>query len=507
MSKASRILRGVLVAVATIAMAIVLASSLVRPAYAAEASAATDATHDLTITGTKTGHTYEAYQVFTGDLSTNEDGDKVLSNVSWGEGVTYKGKLRSAEAVAEALEAGTVSIKDLASDLTLTTPKATVESSAGTTVFEGLPNGYYLVKDKDGTQEGAQDAYTSIIVQVVGDTTVQVKSDVPTVIKKVKDTNLSTGALTDWQDSADYNIGDSIPYQITGTVASNVADYTTYAYAFHDTMSKGLTFNGDAKIMIDGDPNLDVTSQFTQDVVKNGDGTTTVTWSIADLKQASKTLNASTHVVVQYTCTLNEDAVIGAAGNPNEVNLTFSNNPNAGGEGSTGKTPDDKNIVFTYKVVVNKVDAQSKPLAGAAFTLQRKKPDGSYADVKTISADDKTTTFNFEGLSDGIYMLVESTVPEGYNKADDIEFTVTASHEIESPDPKLMSLTGKPETGEIEFTPDVKEGSLTTNVENRKGSTLPSTGGMGTTVLYVGGAAIVLASAVGVIALRRGKKN
>ncbi len=108
MSKASRILRGVLVAVATIAMAIVLVPSLVRPAYAAEASAATDATHDLTITGTRTGHTYEAYQIFTGDLSTNEDGNKVLSNVSWGEGVTYTGELKSAEAVAGELDAGKV---------------------------------------------------------------------------------------------------------------------------------------------------------------------------------------------------------------------------------------------------------------------------------------------------------------------------------------------------------------------------------------------------------------
>lgn len=500
MSRASRMFRNVLMAVAAIAMAFALAPSLARSAYATES---TSATHDLTITGTKSDHTYEAYQIFTGDLSTNEGGDKILSNVQWGEGVTYTGDLASAQAVAEALEAGTVKIEGLASQLTLTTPKATVESSAGTTVFQGLPNGYYLVKDKDGSQDNKQDAYTSIIVQVVGDTTVQVKSDVPQVQKKVKDANLSTGEQTDWQDSADANIGDSVPYQVTGTVASNIESYETYAYAFHDTMTAGLTYNKDYKVLLDGN---DVTSSFTQSVENNADGTTTVTWSTPDLKKLSNTLNASSQVKVQYSCTLNEKAVIGAKGNPNTVNLTFSNNPNAGGDGSLGKTPDDKVIVFTYKVVVNKIDKDNKPLSGAAFTLQRMTPDGKYKDVKTTTAGD-ATTFSFEGLSDGVYKLIESTAPEGYNKIDDIKFTVTATHDIKADDPKLVTLTGTPATGDITFTTDVDEGSLTTNVVNRKGSTLPSTGGMGTTVLYVGGVAIAIASAAGVMALRRGKKN
>jgi fimbrial isopeptide formation D2 family protein len=462
MSKASRILRGVLVAVATIAMAIALVPSLVRPAYAAEASAATDATHDLTITGTKTGHTYEAYQIFTGTLSTNKDGNKVLSNVSWGEGVTYTGGLASAQAVAEALQAKTVSIDTLEGQLTLSKPAATVESSAGSTVFEDLPNGYYLVKDKDKTQDGKQDAYTSIIVQVVGDTTVQVKSDVPQVQKKVKDANISTGATTGWQDSADYSSGDTVPYQITGTLPSNYGDYGTYAYAFHDTMTKGLTFNdGSAKIYVNDDPTQDVTSLFTQSIQTNDDGSTTVTWSAADLKKAGYELNPTSHIIVEYTCTLNDNAVMGAPGNPNDVYLTFSNNPNKGGEGSQGQTPKDKAIVFTYQVVVNKVDPSGTPLSGAAFTLQRKQSDGSYKDVMTTTAGD-ATSFNFEHLGDGVYRLIESTAPEGYNKIDDIDFVVTATHEIESADPRLTQLNGDVTTGKVTFASNVDQGSLTT---------------------------------------------
>ncbi len=503
MSRASRMFRNVLMAVVAIAMAFALAPSLARSAYATES---TSATHDLTITGTKSDHTYEAYQIFTGDLSTNEGGDKILSNVQWGEGVTYTGDLASAQAVAEALEAGTVKIEGLASQLTLTTPKATVESSAGTTVFQGLPNGYYLVKDKDGSQDNKQDAYTSIIVQVVGDTTVQVKSDVPQVQKKVKDANFSTGAVTGWQDSADYSSGDTVPYQITGTLPSNFADYETYAYAFHDEMSKGLTFNADsAKIYVNDDPNQDVTSLFTPSVQTNDDGTT-VTWSAADLKKAGYELNSTSHVVVEYTCTLNDDAVMGKPGNPNDVYLTFSNNPNKGGEGSQGQTPKDKAIVFTYQVLVNKVDPEGHPLSGAAFTLQRKQADGSYKDVKTTTAGD-ATSFSFKHLDDGVYRLIESTAPEGYNKIDDIDFVVTADHDIESSDPQLTQLNGNVQSGAITFATNVDQGSLTTDVENRKGSTLPSTGGMGTTVLYVGGVAIAIASAAGVMALRRGKKN
>ena len=327
--------------------------------FAADTS---DTTYKLTLTGTATGHTYQAYQIFKGDLTTNTEGKKVLSNVNWGEGVTYTGTGSAAD-VAKALSDGTMSIADLEEKLTLATPVKTVESSKGSTEISGLAAGYYLVKDKDGTQANTSDAYTKFIVQVVGDTTTDVKSDVPTVEKKVKDTNDSTGATSDWQDSADADINDEVQYQITGTMPDNIADYTTYKYVFTDTMSKGLTYTANnAKITI-GDK--DVTGSFTENVESKTDGPTVVTWTCDNLKGIEGvTVGASTKVVVTYSAKLNENAVIGAAGNPNTVNLTYSNNPNKGGEGETGKTPDDKNIVFTYKVVVNKVDQDKKSLHG-----------------------------------------------------------------------------------------------------------------------------------------------
>lgn len=467
-------------------------------AFAGGAVNAADAkTYTLKLTGTTTGHTYEAYQIFTGDLS-----EGVLSNVKWGEGVTYTGEETSAADVAKALDKNNenkITIDQLLENLTLTQPVKTVPSTEGSTVIDGLAAGYYLVKDQDGTQDGKSDAYTKFIVQVVGPTDVKVKSDVPTVEKKVKDTNDSTGDTSGWQDSADADINDDVDYQITGTMPDNIGDYTTYKYVFTDTMSKGLTFKEKStKIMIG---NTDVTKNFTQNVTPN-DNSTVVTWTCDDLKTAGVELTPATKVVVTYKATLNENAVIGSAGNPNTVNLTYSNNPNKGGEGQTGKTPDDKNIVFTYKAVVNKKDQDKKSLKGAGFTLQ-KKVNGVYKDVKSLPAGD-ATTFEFTGLDDGEYKLIESTTPAGYNTIEPVTFTISATHDIENVNPALTEL--KVENTTATFTADEAAGSLTTDVINKKGSTLPETGGMGTTLLYaVGGVLVALAAAYIIISKKHEK--
>jgi fimbrial isopeptide formation D2 family protein/LPXTG-motif cell wall-anchored protein len=340
-------------------------------------------------------------------------------------------------------------------------------------------------------------------MQVVGQVTQSTKLDVPTVVKKVQDKNDSTGETSGWQDSADYDIGDSIPYQITGTMPSNIDSYTTYKYVFTDTMSKGLTYTAKSATIKIGETN--VTGSFEETATTNEDGTT-VTWTCNDLKGISGvTLDENTKVVVTYTAQLNESAVIGSTGNPNKVYLTYSNNPNKGGDGETGKTPDDKNIVFTYKVDVNKVDQDKKSLAGAAFKLEKKLSDGTYKTVKQFTAG-TDTSFEFKGLDDGDYRLTETTTPTGYNTITPIEFTISAEHDTASADPKLTSLSVKDVTPVgAEFTVDKDAGSLTTDVVNQKGSTLPSTGGRGTTMIYIIGAALVVTA--GVVLVMRKKMN
>ena len=327
---------------ASLLLALVMVFALTTTAFAEET------TYSITINNSTEGHTYEAYQIFTGDLFIKENGDKVLSNIVWGSGVSEAGKTALGDAAAKA---ETLKTEDDAKAFAKAVAPylTTVAGSANTVtdgkyVISGLAAGYYLVKDQDGSLTGDSDSYTEYIIQVVGNVTATPKSDVPEVEKKVKDTNETTGETTGWQDSADYDIGDSIPFQLKATLADNVSSYTTYKVVFHDTLSKGLTYNNDAKVYIGGTE----TNGFTVTATVNADGTTTLTVSCDDVKALGA--GNSSVITVEYTAKLNENAVLGSAGNPNKVYLEYSNNPNKSESGEnheTGKTPEDTVIVFT----------------------------------------------------------------------------------------------------------------------------------------------------------------
>ena len=504
---------------ASLLLALVMALSLAVTAFADEST-----TYSITINNSTAGHTYEAYQIFTGDLATNEAGNKVLSNIVWGSGVSEAGQTALGDAATK-----TETLKTEADAKAFTKAVApyltTAAGSANTVtdgkyVISGLAAGYYLVKDQDGSLIGDNDSYTEYIIQVVGNVTATPKSDVPEVQKKVKDINDSTDTTkTDWQDSADYDIGDSIPFQLKATLADNVSSYTTYKVVFHDTLSKGLTYNKDAKVYIDGTE----TNGFTVTATVNADGTTTLTVSCDDVKALGA--GNSSVITVEYTAKLNENAVLGSAGNPNEVYLEYSNNPNKSEEGNneTGETPKDVVIVFTYKTIINKVDSETKPLTGAAFKLEKliKGEDGAadtWTTVKEFAVDGTTTSFTFSGLDDGQYKLTETKTPVGYNTIDPIYFVIEATHGETADVPTLKTLNayltdanGNKQTemkdGEsvnIDLgTVDLTAGSITTTVVNKSGSELPSTGGIGTTIFYVLGGVLVLAAVVLLVTKKR----
>lgn len=468
--------------------------------------AADETTYSITINNSAEGHTYEAYQIFTGTLS-----GTTLSDIVWGSGISEAGKTALGDAAIKAetlkMEADAkLFAKEVAPYLTTAAGSASTVTS-GNYVISNLSAGYYLVKDKDNTLTDKNDSYTEYIIKVVGNATATPKSSVPTVEKKVKDINNSTsGTMTNWQDSADHDIGDSIPFQLKATLANNVTSYNTYKVVFHDTLSKGLTYNNDAKVYIGGTK----TDGFRVTSTVNTDGTTTLTVSCDNVRGLDA--GNSSVITVEYTATLNDNAVIGSAGNPNEVTLEFSNNPN--GEG-TGMTPKDVVIVFTYKVLVNKVtknpgydpevegSEEYIPLNGAGFTLYKKNASDEYVAVGSELKGENMTTFTWSGLDDGDYKLVETTTPAGYNTIEPIEFTVTAEHDIQSENPALTSLSGNATTGQLTFTQNVNEGSLSADVVNQSGSTLPETGGMGTTLFYVLGGIL----AVGAIVLLVTKKR
>ena len=281
----------------------------------------------ITITGANAGHTFEAYQIFAGDLS--EDG-KSLSNITWGSGVTEAGQteLGNAKDKAKSLEnsnrSDAITFAYEVSKYLKTAANETNVYNNGNYVINGLAPGYYLVKDKDGTVPKDQ-AYTQFILKVVGNNvSAEVKSKVPTSEKKVKDTNDTEGKITDWQDSADYDIGDEVPFQLTGHVATDYNQYKdAYQLVFHDTLSNGLTLNRDSfKVYKNDSKGVLEKNQYEVNITDDQHFTVT----IKDVKALGADVSK---VRVEYTAKLNDKAVIGSEGNPNTMYMEFSNNPNS----------------------------------------------------------------------------------------------------------------------------------------------------------------------------------
>lgn len=392
-------------------------------------------------------------------------------------------------------------------------PAITSDYTTSTDKFENVDQGYYLiVETRLGT---TADTYSLVMLDTAGldNVTVSTKENAPTVDKQVEEKNDSTGVNT-WGESADYDIGDVINFKITGKVSSKYADYKSYYYSFADTMSNGLTYNKDAKVfVVSGENKINVTEQFKKEET---DSSFTITANLKEL--TGVTINADTTIVVEYTATLNENAVSGSAGNKNEVILKYENDPYHKGDGNPstsdapetpGETPKDTNIVFTYDLTVNKVDASNKPLEGAGFTLFK----FSYDKSKYVAIGNEitgVTTFDFKGLDAGQYKLVETTVPAGYNKADDIEFIIEATYDTNKDPVELAGLqvTKTDSTvistgSDASFNADMQTGKVATNVVNTTGPQLPSTGGMGTTLFYVLGSVLLLGAVVLLVVRRR----
>lgn len=358
------------------------------------------------------------------------------------------------------------------------------------------------------------------------------KSDKPSSEKHVDDVNDSnTEDATTLKDSADYDIGDDIPYTLTFKLPEDYANYETYAVNFYDDMSAGLTYNDDAKIYYGNDQtgvNIDFSADGTKSAYTTPSAGTVYKASIDDLKTAAPTLKAGDTITIKYTAKLNSNAVTGSTGNPNQYRVEFSNNPNGDGKGTT---PWDINIAFTYKAIFNKIDENEKALTGADFTLFKfiegegsdtygegeSAKNGTWTDVTTLGSDTARPTkkksasgegetavadsvFTFNGLDAGVYKLSEIATPAGYNKIDDIIFTINADHVLEADTPTLTSLTT---TGGLTLTGDKQDGSVTSSIKNEQGTVLPSTGGIGTTIFYVLGAILVIGAGLVLVTKKR----
>ena len=548
-----------------IAMVMVLSMSMAvfaDPADPTETDPpATSTTKTITLTGGKAGHTYTLYQIFKGDTTATEN---ELVNLQWGDDAnnTFKDAYASAAAAAEAMEGGDA--RALAQGwiannyLGTGTPKQL--DADGNVEFTGLEEGYYLVVDTSGpTTVTEGDYYSAVIVQVVADVNMALKGSAPTSEKKVDDKNDSntTEDATNWQDTADYDIGDAVPFQLKATAADNVQAYKKYHITFQDKKSDGLDApTGNYTISVLG-KTLTLATNASSAVTDSTDATNIkaelVTPDSGNTFAIKVTLEPKTGtyltegnnavITVDYTMVLNTNAVIGNPGNPNESYILYSNNPEDADDSDEGKTPKDTVVVFTYKADIDKVDETGAALNGADFTLYKEVADSTVtgatkgsditfadgvehskikADSYYVVVGNKTgsatgSTFEFKGIDDGVYVLVETTVPAGYNAYDSKEVTVTAAHNNDPDELVVTSLTASaPFTANVaaatitkkdETTHAAVSGELYAEIENNSGATLPETGGIGTTIFYILGAILVLGAGIVLVTRRRMSAN
>ena len=464
---------------------------------------AADGKSTITINGATAGSEYVAYKLF--DATDDGNGHFSYTVNSKYEAVLKEvtGKNSGAEIVdyLYSIKENAAAVREFADKVYAKVKTKEVDNTATNGVFVNVDHGYYLIAQ---TQTGTNEAYSLVMLGTAGKNNLKVtpKTGVPTFEKKIKEKNDSTGEETDWQDASDYDIRDEVPFKLTGTVSDKYDNYKTYYYAFHDKMDDTLEFN-DSTVVVKIDGKVIDRSKYTVNTETTDDCTFEVVFN--DLKTVSPTKPES--VTVEYTATLKGNANLGSVDNFNRGKLEFNNNPYYEGEGKpeTGETPWDKVVVFTYKLIANKTDGQGHRLPGAGFTLYKFDNDtNDYVKVEEKPAG-TTTTFAFTGADAGKYKLVETTVPDGYNKADDLVFEVKGTYEAVSTAPleaptltelEILDANGNIISGENKvFTTNLIDGTATTNIKNLTGSELPETGGMGTTVLYAAGTLMILAAA------------
>lgn len=612
---------------AAFAAAVVMAACAAIPMGSSfSASAAT-----ITVTETEANHIFKAYQIFNGKV----DDKGAVSGITWGEGFTGENTIyddlkatnikvgeteifanvSSPAEVADALSKLTGGSANTYGDMDKvasvfqkhidTTKAVSLTRKVDETGYavENAKDGYYLIIDEvSGTEQGTVTSVSKYLMNVFGENilenTIAPKRDHPQVMKKIKENtkyeiaptfkNVTT-ADTGYNDTADYCIGDSVPFKVYGSLPSTLDNYQNgYKYVFHDSLD--TQFNAPTAVTVKVGNHYvkavtDATDKTGYQFVTSPTDSHTFDIAFTDIKsvklytdpectqEATDVKVAPTDVVtVSYDAVLNATANIGRPGQKNDVYLEYANDSNWNGEGTptTSETPHDNVIAFTYELDLTKVDGadEHKTLAGASFVLERtvegktqyavldehKKitdwltttgtvtvdttngtvaTDGTWASVygkspvattPTISTTETAGTFSYIGLDDGTYVVREVKAPTGYKiAAEGQAFTfVVSADTTNGQDGTGVDAQGSALKTLNLYKDSIAEGNLLntaaddandmvgkvdTTITNTSSSSLPSTGGIGTTMFYVGGGVLVAGAGVLLITKKRAKKD
>lgn len=496
-------------------------------------------------------HTYSAFQIFKGDVEGNNIKDFKISNAKWGESITnpteFLAQLTADSTIGGEFKTNFTPQEVLAvisqwhdsDDDSIAfarfvchylysndaNPTYVVRAGSNALTIPEAKAGYYLFVDTtDFSKDDSYHSYNSFLLMVTkGNWNVPItpKAEKPTVEKKVYDNpdGTSTGGFG---SSADHAINEKFQFQLTATLPDSTNRaydyYDKYSVIFHDTLSEGITYDKDDEldsvvIKSNGNTyNITDSSKYTIDTTDlESQNSFVVNIDVkACAKDAGFDLNNGATITVTYTAHLNDEAYVNTAGgstsNINKVYLTYSNNPKD--ESSIGKTPESTPVyVYTYQLNNTKhQDTEKGPaLEGACFRLysdeactdqsevQLYQKDGFYYPIKDVLGKEAVEmksaangTFNVKGLDAGTYYLKEITPPDGYSACKVIPVTIKADHSRND----QVNLEGS---------------NLTNDIVNIKagGITLPSTGGIGTTLFYVVGGGLMVAAIVLLVTKKR----
>ena len=492
-----------------------------------------------------TWHSFSAFQIFKGKVEGNDIKDFKISNVEWGSNIdpdNFLPQLKGADTIGPLFTKANSAQDVLAvisqwnnSDANSIAfarfvchylypdanakPKPAVEGGSDHIHFDEA--GYYLVVDTTPFNPGDFDhAYNSFLLMVTHDNwnvPITPKAEKPSVKKEVFDNfdNQDGTSTGDFGSSADHAINEKFQFKLTATLPASTDHaydyYDTYAVCFKDTLSEGITYDKLDSVVINSNGHTyDITNDTSKYTITESQNSFVV--KIPDVKTCAEglDLNDDATITVTYTAHLNDKAYVntrsGSTENKNSVQLQYSNNPRPGEY--WGTTPKSEVYVYTYQLNNTKYhddDTTGNELAGAGFRLYSDeactpeqevklyKKDNFYYPIKDATDkaqdavemfSDEHGQFNVRGLDAGTYYLKETNPPADYSACANKEIVISATHDVNH-----VSLSG----------------NLSTTIINKKagGITLPSTGGIGTTIFYVVGGGLMVAAIVLLVTKKR----